>query len=525
MSASKADAEHQQALDYLLANLRLDDHDKPGAGGAGETLNTEQIAADLKWDHEKTVGSMRHLAGREVIALVIEERVEWIPTDEAHLYIESGTPEARLARHVVANQPIALPDLKSQCKEAFGFTEQTTDVGVGHAMKNKWILRNEDKALISKLSTIDDTVQSQLKIVARNKDSVKISASLAETGCKPSDALQTLKKRKLVEQRNVKFFNVSPGPNFGKSVKKQITDITQQMLLDGSWHDQEIKPYNFVAAGRALNRGSVHPLIRVMKKFRRILFSMGFEEMPTTKWVESSFWNFDTLFVPQQHPARDSHDTFYLKDPEFTKMDQLSEEYRSKVKQFHEVGGEASIGYRYNWSEKESSRNVLRTHTTAVSAQMLYQLAQDYRKTGIFTPKRYFSIDRVFRNETLDATHLAEFHQVEGLVAGYNLGLADLMGVLRTFYRRIGITDLKFKPAYNPYTEPSLEIFGYHAALKTWMEVGNSGVFRPEMLLPMGLPADVTVIAWGLSLERPTMIRYKVNNIRELFGHKALLSV
>ena len=133
---------------------------------------------------------------------------------------------------------------------------------------------------------------------------------------------------------------------------------------------------------------------------------------------------------------------------------------------------------------------------------------------------KYFSIDRVFRNETLDATHLAEFHQVEGVVIDRGIGLSHLLGIMNTFFARIGITQLRYKPAYNPYTEPSLEIFGFHPQLKKWIEIGNSGVFRPEMLEPMGLPKDVSVIAWGLSLERPTMIYYNVQNIRDLFGSK-----
>lgn len=137
---------------------------------------------------------------------------------------------------------------------------------------------------------------------------------------------------------------------------------------------------------------------------------------------------------------------------------------------------------------------------------------------------KYFSIDRVFRNETLDATHLAEFHQIEGVIADRNIGLSHLISILQEFYEKIGIKQIKFKPAFNPYTEPSMEVFGYHPQLKRWVEIGNSGVFRPEMLRPMGLPEDVSVIAWGLSLERPTMIYYGINNIRDLFGHKVGLN-
>jgi len=133
---------------------------------------------------------------------------------------------------------------------------------------------------------------------------------------------------------------------------------------------------------------------------------------------------------------------------------------------------------------------------------------------------KYFSIDRVFRNETLDATHLAEFHQVEGVVVDRGMSLSNLLGIMASFFEKIGLTDLKYKPAYNPYTEPSLEIFGYSKELDKIIEIGNSGVFRPEMLEPMGLPKDVSVIAWGISLERPTMIYYGVDNIRDLFGSK-----
>lgn len=110
-------------------------------------------------------------------------------------------------------------------------------------------------------------------------------------------------------------------------------------------------------------------------------------------------------------------------------------------------------------------------------------------------------------------------------MADYDLNLGDLIGVISEFFRRIGITELRFKPAFNPYTEPSMEVFGYHPDLKKWTEIGNSGIFRPEMLLPMGLPENVRVIAWGLSLERPTMIKYRFSNIRDLFGHKVKLEM
>jgi phenylalanyl-tRNA synthetase alpha chain len=191
------------------------------------------------------------------------------------------------------------------------------------------------------------------------------------------------------------------------------------------------------------------------------------------------------------------------------------------VRNTHQNGGFGSIGWRYDWKLSEAKKNLLRTHTTAVSARMLYKLAQEPE----FKPKKYFSIDRVFRNESVDQTHLAEFHQIEGLIADRNLTLGDLIGTIKTFFEKIGIPDVKFKPAYNPYTEPSMEIFGYSPEMDKWMEIGNSGIFRPEMLRPMGLPEDVRVIAWGFGLERPTMITYKFKDIRDLSGHKVNLKL
>lgn len=268
--------------------------------------------------------------------------------------------------------------------------------------------------------------------------------------------------------------------------------------------------------------GHLHPLLKVRTMFREILLEMGFNEMPTDKFVESSFWNFDTLFQPQSHPARDMHDTFFLKNPANCK--DFPEEYGKKVQEVHDKGGYGSLGYQYDWDKAEAKKNLLRTHTTAVSSRMLYQLAEETKREGVFKPMKYFSIDRVYRNENLDATHLAEFHQIEGFIVDRNLGLNHLLGIMQVFFAKIGIKQLKYKPAYNPYTEPSLEIFAFHPQLKRWVEIGNSGVFRPEMLRPMGLPEDVNVIAWGLSLERPTMIYYGLSNIRDLFGHKVSLS-
>ncbi|CAG8441799.1 3275_t:CDS:2 [Rhizophagus irregularis] len=302
---------------------------------------------------------------------------------------------------------------------------------------------------------------------------------------------------------------LTKGPKFSLTIEKQARDITFEMLQSGEWKKANFKKYNFDALGIPPSGGHLHPLMKIREELRQIFFEMGFEEMPTNRFVESSFWNFDALFQPQQHPARDAHDTFFIKDPAVGT--QFPTDYLERVKKVHSVGGYGSTGYGYDWKIEEAQKLLLRTHTTAVSSFMLYNLAQKE-----FKPVKYFSIDRVFRNETVDATHLAEFHQVEGVIADKGLTLGDLIGFMETFYEKMGIKNLRFKPAYNPYTEPSMEIFSYHEGLGKWVEIGNSGMFRPEMLEPMGLDPEIRVIAWGLGLERPAMIKYGLENIREV---------
>jgi phenylalanyl-tRNA synthetase alpha chain len=278
--------------------------------------------------------------------------------------------------------------------------------------------------------------------------------------------LDLMKKRGLVVLTSWKTWSVSRGPSFARVRKVLATDLTADMLKGDKWKELDFKEYNFEAAGEEVKHGALHPLMKVRAAFRQIFVEMGFEEMSTNNYVESSFWNFDTLFQPQQHPARDAHDTFFVHQPAVTLT--LPEEYVAATKRMHEVGGFGSIGYRYDWKREESEKNILRTHTTACSSRMLYKLSQETAASGTFFPRRYFSIDRVFRNETLDATHLAEFYQIEGLIADRNLTLGDLIGTISTFFKRIGITDVKFKPAYNPYTEPSMEIFGFSPQLNKW---------------------------------------------------------
>ncbi|KAG6577636.1 Phenylalanine--tRNA ligase alpha subunit, cytoplasmic, partial [Cucurbita argyrosperma subsp. sororia] len=462
-----------------------------------EISDSGRFADEFGLDHNEVVNVIKSLNGFRYVDAEDIKKEKWILTDEGETYTATGSPELQL---FLAIPPEGIP--KEELQKKLG--PSIFKIGCAQAAKNKWV--EMGKQLISrKVQHVEDKVKNSLLQI---KDGKEVH----------DDDVKALKARKLIVSQTWKGYSVKKGPSYAPRRKKAATDLTRENLQRGDWRELEFKEYNFNAKGQPLEGGHLHPLLKVRQQLKNIFRQMGFEEMPTNNFVESSFWNFDALFQPQQHPARDAHDTFFLQAPASTR--ELPEDYVERVKQVHEIGGFGSKGYGYDWKREEANKNLLRTHTTAVSSRMLYLLAQKP-----FAPKKYFSIDRVFRNEAVDRTHLAEFHQIEGLICDRGLTLGDLIGVLYDFFSRLGMSKLRFKPAYNPYTEPSMEIFSYHEGFKKWVEVGNSGMFRPEMLLPMGLPDDVRVIAWGLSLERPTMILYGVDNIRDLFGHKVDLGL
>ncbi|XP_064416984.1 phenylalanine--tRNA ligase alpha subunit isoform X2 [Latimeria chalumnae] len=418
-----------------VAELLLQRLEKEGGG-----LESLQVALALGVEHQSVVGAVKSLqALGELIEAELRSSRHWELTEEGKDIIQKGSHEARVF-YAVPPEGIAQSELMKLPGGKVGFSK---------AMSNKWIQLDKNAEggprIFKMVEKIQDSVKEKLEQVQRGKES-----SLHEK------EKNELKKRKLLSEVTVKTYWITKGSAFSTTISKPETDLTPEMISSGSWREKKFKAYNFDALGVMPESGHLHPLMKVRTQFRQIFLEMGFTEMPTNNFIESSFWNFDALFQPQQHPARDQHDTFFVSDP--ANATEFPMEYLERVKKVHSEGGYGSQGYKYEWKIEEARKNILRTHTTAVSARMLYKLAQQEK----FTPVKYFSIDRVFRNETLDATHLAEFHQIEGVVADYGLTLGDLMGVLHQFFTKLGISKLRFKPAYNPYTEPSMEVFSYH---------------------------------------------------------------
>ncbi|OGL43547.1 MAG: phenylalanine--tRNA ligase subunit alpha, partial [Candidatus Schekmanbacteria bacterium RBG_13_48_7] len=242
--------------------------------------------------------------------------------------------------------------------------------------------------------------------------------------------------------------------------------------------------------------GKIHPFVKIQEETRSVFLSMGFKEV-TTSYVESSFWNFDALFTPQDHPAREMQDTFYLKTPSKTRIP--APELVEQIRKTHENGGDTgSIGWGNKWDDKKSQMPTLRTHTTAASIRALAAHPEG--------PGKYFCIGPVFRRETTDYKHLPAFMQIDGIIVEENASFADLLGTLAEFYSKMGFAKFQFRPGFFPYTEPSVEVYVWNPGKKDWVEMGGAGIFRPEVTIPLG--CSVPVLAWGLGLERIAMFRY-----------------
>ncbi len=288
-------------------------------------------------------------------------------------------------------------------------------------------------------------------------------------------------------------------------LRRQVNLLTSEMLHDGSWRDVDFRPYDVSLETARVSPGKGHPFRRVLAQTRRVFLELGFTEV-VSPLVESSFWNFDALFQPQDHPAREMQDTFYIAQPSTTRLP--AGDYAAAVGRTHEDGGDTgSVGWRYRWSRQLAHRPVLRTHCTAATVRAL---AADPS-----APRKAFCVGPVFRRETVDYKHLPVFYQVDGLIIDEHASFASLLGVLSAFYRKMGFEKFTFRPAFFPYTEPSVEVFVYVEERKDWMELGGAGVFRPEVTEPAG--CDKPVLAWGLGLERIAMLRHGMNDIRDLY--------
>lgn len=400
----------------------------------------------------------------------------------------------------------SLADLKATGK----LSNEDIQIALGWVKKKGWGKISKD----GNNTVITVTEVGRLELGSKGEDELLIER-LAQGEVGEADAdkdiLESLRQRKdFLNERHVvsrtielteKGMEVASLPF---EVREEVAQLTPEMIQSGGWKDLELRRYDVKAFAPTSPGGRKHPMTILIEKVRDAFLTMGFTEI-RGQYVESAFWNMDALFTAQDHPAREMQDTFYLNNP--SRID-LSEdkEYVDIVRQVHENGWRTgSLGWRYDWSLEEAQRALLRTHTTVNTIRHMY------KNPGL--PFKVFSIGRIFRNEAMDSTHLPEFTQIEGIVSEEGADFDMLCGLLKEFYRRMDSEEIRIRPGYFPYTEPSLEVDILWKG--QWMELGGAGVFRPEVTEPLGVKEPV--LAWGLGLERLGMLLWGLDDIRDIY--------
>lgn len=441
-------------------------------------------------------------------------------TEEGKTYAQNGLPERKLILKVAELGGKA--DLRETAKQA-GLEPQLVQIALGWVIRKKWAIFTPQTNTLG----ITDVLLHQTVVPEGCDETLlkhlcsKEKETQDDLSSELKDAAEQLKKRKLVtiEPKTSRMLQLTEegkklAPSIGKVVtetvaaKEVITQLTPQDIITGRWKTAELQRYNIQAPVAKTYGGKKHPYLQFLDEVRAKLVQLGFQEMTGTA-VETSFFNFDALYVPQDHPAREASDIYYIKDPQSGDISHHAKALEH-VKQTHENGDKTgSTGWGYKYSLEAAQRLILRGHGTCLSARTL-----EGGNYGV--PSKHFSIARVYRPEITDKTHLSEFNQVEGIVIDKNLNLKDLLGVLGKFAMEIaGADKIRFKPDYFPFTEPSVELSAYKEGYG-WVEFGGSGIFRPEVTVPLGVKEPV--IAWGLGVDRLFMMRGGIDDIRMIFS-------
>ncbi|MBN2152555.1 MAG: phenylalanine--tRNA ligase subunit alpha [Candidatus Lokiarchaeota archaeon] len=486
---------------------------------AASGIDAASLAKQLGQDYAVIMGAVNELASQDLGYFKEEESTEIALTDEGLGYAMNHLPESRLFKLLcdMKAKQVELNALRDKAKSALGMDDKLFFLSLGHLKQARWTSQAKVgeavQVIVLKQEYEDKPEEQLLSLIAGSGGGLDVRDVPADLKA----YVEGLKRRTLViekkyTKRSLHLTEKGKKLDTSKvSALDEVAHLTTEMITTGSWKEAKLKAYDVSKPGAHLNAGKIHPLIEIINKVREIFFSMGFTEI-RGPIVESAFYNFDALYQPQDHPAREMHDTFYLSTPAAARLP--PEKYMKAVAEVHEDGGNTgSTGWGYKWNREIATQTIMRTHTTATTVRQLGKAIEE----GARLPLKVFSIDRVFRNEKVDFKHLAEFMQVEGIVIGERLSLADLRGTLVEFYTKLGFEQVITRPGFFPYTEPSLEISVFSKELGKWMEIGGSGIFRPEVCTPWGIKEPVRVLAWGQGLERIAMLRLKRNDIRDLY--------
>ena len=439
----------------IITSLKDNATQTPDSLESSTNLSPDQIRRGIEWLKLKD------------LAIVTESKTSTISLGKNGLEsFQKGLPERRLL-DLLNDGPRKLSNLQKELGPVFG-------PAMGLARKNNWVDTSADQISLKDLPS-DLPGEKTLKQIGNN--------ALSQNKIDKNDLLILLKRPDFIVEDIIKTKEIT------------LTDSAKSLVLSDSSGaiDVEAKvPEVFVAR--------THPLKDTLDEISEIFVTLGFSEI-IGNMTQSSFWNFDALFTPQDHPARELQDTFYL--------DGISAKKIATPEQIRKVSDSHKKNWRYNWDINEARKMALRTHTTCVTIKHLAENKPD--------EARVFSLGRVFRNEKVSYKHLVEFNQIEGVVVGKDANLRNLMGIQREFYKRIGITKIKFWPTFFPYTEPSLQTMVYNERLGKWIELFGMGIFRPEVTKPLGITKPV--LAWGGGIERIAMLKYGLDDVREFYNN------
>ncbi|MFX1481858.1 MAG: phenylalanine--tRNA ligase subunit alpha [Promethearchaeota archaeon] len=469
-----------------------------------QRIPTSQLAGNLRQAEERIISILNSLATRELVKIHTKENVTYSLTDEGMEYVETGLPEVRLVN--------ALRELggKATFEDAAvhaGLNPKTKGIAMNWARKSGWVqISKEGSATV--LTLLVTNPESETTTLLE-----RLSMGEATLHKTDNSSLKQAQDRKLVSEKLSKTFEAETDQEKSGEIAKLLSigvegigNLTPEMLASGEWRGKSFRPYNVEIQPVYANYGKKHPYVEFNDWLREIMVGLGFTEW-FGPYVETEFWGHDTLFVPQDHVSREVQDQFRVAAP-FDHGHISDKKYYRAVKAVHENGGDTgSTGWDWPYSEEVATRLCLRPHTTPVSMRYLYEHRE--------SPQKMFIIDRNFRSETLSATHAQEFNQCEGIIMDKGLTLRDLLGYLTSICKAVGIEKLKFKPGQFPFTEPSVETFGKHEKLG-WIELGGSGIFRPEVTYPLGIRDSV--LAWGIGSGRLYMAAMGIDDIRDLYS-------
>lgn len=457
----------------------------------GKEHTIDEIAASIGSDQAGVARASLSLQKEGYASQRTDTRIVAEITKEGKKALAEGLLETKLLR-----------ELGNESKKIDGIKVREKDVALGWAKKKGYVEIRDGYVYVSKKG------RESLK---KEEPELVFLKEISRGKVPKKEHLFLLKSRKLATYsiKTVHYLSITKkGIKFAKKAKaeKEISSLTPELLKDKKWEKVLFRRYDVSAPVPEVYYGKRHFVSQAIEYVRRIYLEMGFKEMEGPL-INTSFWNFDALFTPQDHPVREMQDTFYIDSFKGTLP---NERIVARVKKAHESGVCGSLGWRYKWRKEEAEKIVLRTHTTVLSARTLARLKKDS------IPAKYFAIGKCFRNETLDWSHLFEFNQFEGIVVDRDANFRHLLGYLREFFRKLGFSKARFRPAYFPYTEMSVEIEVFHPIHKEWIELGGAGIFRPEVVEPL-LGEWVPVLAWGPGFDRILMDYYGIADIRDLY--------